>query len=896
MAAVTPAILSALAYGVKAITPNRRLARQLLRDFDRAQQALGRRTWPTASVLPYTTWLEALWEQRVDSSADTGATALLTTTQSSHLWRSIIDATQTVLLDPAGAATLSVDAWALIHGWGAGGESWRAWRRDDANADDPAIFAAWAEAYSRELQRSSALDAAQLPDILALDALRFNGHKLRAIFVGFIEYTPQQQRLIAALTAAGADIRSVESLPERIPAALRTTAASARDELVAALTWARDLTLKQPDSHIGVVIENMAQRRDEIVLLADELLCPELVLPEQLATRRPYEVSLGTTLSEVPLVLAALGLIALGEGQLSAGDAAALLRSPYLPDADGGRSGRAAIERDWLDSGQCDITLSDAIASAERRSPELAARWEVARGTLRKGPGASPREWADAWRTWLSGSGWPGSLKQDSVEHQAREAWEALLADFVRLGAVAPRLSRADALRTLRALAQERVFQPEGTDARIQVLGVLEGSGLDFDALWVAGLSANRWPPAPAPNPLLPLHWQRARSVPRATAEGELAYARALTSRFAMAAPTVVFSNATLADDLPLAPSALLLDYPERSAPAAAGRTWTHAIADSKRLESVADDRAPPLAAGATAPGGSHIVAAQSDCPFQAVARHRLAVEPWPLASAGLSQQERGMLLHATMAAFWNAMRNQAALAMLDATARAAQIEAAVKLGLAQLPAVRWRVLPAIVCAGEAQRIASLLDAWLPLELIRPAFAVAGTEVKATLELEQLRFRLRIDRVDALIEGGAVIVDYKSGSSERPKQWFDERPRASQLGLYALAQHAAQPETPVRAVAYAQLKPAAMEAVGVAADASAWPGLTELPAFDSFPDWKALESWWCTRLGALAQEIATGWAAVAPRRYPSPCRHCGLQSLCRIDSVQLADDKGRTDE
>src|SRR5436305_915767 len=72
MTLVTPAIFSALADGVTAITPNRRLARQLLRDFDRVQQASGRRTWPTASVLPYATWLESLWKQSAAATVDGG--------------------------------------------------------------------------------------------------------------------------------------------------------------------------------------------------------------------------------------------------------------------------------------------------------------------------------------------------------------------------------------------------------------------------------------------------------------------------------------------------------------------------------------------------------------------------------------------------------------------------------------------------------------------------------------------------------------------------------------------------------------------------------------------------------------------------------------------------------
>ncbi len=896
MTLVTPAIFSALAHGVTAITPNRRLARQLLRDFDRVQQASGRRTWPTASILPYATWLESLWKQYADAATYTGAMALLAPAQVLHLWRNVVDDAQMVLLDAAGAARLGAEAWTLVHGWGAGGESWRAWRGDEESVDDPSVFATWAEAYTRELRRSDAADGAQLADILALNSRRLDCASLRAMFVGFIELNPQQRRLIAALDAAGADIRSVDALPDRSPAALRTTAANAREELVAALSWARDLTLRQPDAHVGIVIENLAHRRDEILLLADEVLCPELALPEQLTTRRPYEVSLGTALSEVPLVMAALGLIALGEGQLAIGEAAALLRSPYLPDADSMRSGRALIERDWLGLGCRSVALADAIAAAQRRSPDLVTRWQVGRDALHKGASATPREWADAWRIWLSSSGWPGSLPLDSVEHQAREAWEALLADFVRIGSVTPRLGRSEALRTLRAIAQERVFQPEGTDAPIQVLGVLEGSGLEFDALWVAGLSADRWPAAPSPNPLLPLRWQRACNVPHASVESELAYARATTLRFAMAAPMVVFSNAALRDDLPLAPSALLLGYPQAPELAHVRPTWTRRVAGVGLLESVADDNAPPLADGAPAPGGSRIVAAQSDCPFQAFARHRLRVEPWPLPLTGLSQLERGTLLHATMAAFWGAIRDQATLASLDLVDRSAHIDAAIELGLKELPSARWRVLPAIVRAGETRRLAGLLDGWLPIELNRPAFTVNGTEVETSLDLERLRLRLRIDRIDTQSDGSAVIIDYKSGRGERPKQWFEERPRASQLGLYALVHGAAHADRPVRAVAYAQFKPDAIAAIGLAADASVWPGLIEVSGLDRFHDWEEVESWWRAHLGGLAREIATGWAAVAPRKSPSPCRHCGLQPLCRIDSVQIADDEDRSDE
>jgi probable DNA repair protein len=895
MASVTPALLAALAEGATAITPNRRLARYLLREFDQAQRTAGRHTWPTPSILPYPTWLETLWGHIAEAGHNSAAALLLAPWQSAHLWRRIVDASPVALLDPYGAAALAADAWSTVHGWGAGGESWRGWRRDADASDDPAIFAAWAEAYHGALHRIDALDIAQLPEALGANAHVTDAGQLRALLVGFVELTPQQQRLIAALQAAGADIRSLDSLPKRPNIASRTTAATPREELLAALAWAREQALAHAGATIGIVIESLAERRDEVIALAEDVLCPELVLPVHASSRRPFEVSLGIALAEVPLVSAALDLITLGEAWLAAGRAAMLLRSPYLPGAEDAWARRAAAERGWIDDGRREVTLADAITALEHWSPDLANRWQQAVAVLRTEHGASPREWVDAWRSWLDAAGWPGTRALDSAEHQARKAWEELLANFLRLGSIAPHFGRAAAVQTLRSLARERIFQPEGSFAPIQLLGVLEGSGLGFDALWVAGLSADRWPQAPSPNPLLPLEWQRARNMPRASAAGELAYARALTARFARAAPTVVFSSANCADDHPLSPSTLLLDYPLRALDSRAP-SWASSIACASQLESATDDFAPSLALGATAPGGSGIVTAQSDCPFQAVARHRLDAKPWPVAEAGFSATERGLLVHDMMAAFWLSVRDRTALAGLDHIALAAHIATAAGKALAEVRPARWRNLPAIVRDAEGRRLAVLLRAWIAVELERPPFAVHSVESKTALAIGELTFRLRLDRLDTLADGGFAIIDYKSGRADKPGRWFDPRPRSAQLGMYALAQRAAGPASPIRAVAYAQLRADDIAAVGLAADSEAWPGLAEVTALPRFADWAALERRWGESLAGLAKEIATGVATVTPRAQPSPCRNCGRQPLCRIESVRVADDADDGDD
>ncbi len=178
---------------------------------------------------------------------------------------------------------------------------------------------------------------------------------------------------------------------------------------------------------------------------------------------------------------------------------------------------------------------------------------------------------------------------------------------------------------------------------------------------------------------------------------------------------------------------------------------------------------------------------------------------------------------------------------------------------------------------------------------MRSPFAVRGVEATATVDLASLTFRIRSDRIDALADGGIAIVDFKTGRAERPAQWLDPRPRATQLGMYVLAERDAQPDIEVRAAAYAQLRPDAVTAVGLAADANAWPALTPVSAC-KLDGWQALEAWWRSQLGALASEIASGNAIVSPRQSPLACRTCCLQPLCRIQSVYNRVEQSLDDE
>ncbi len=890
---------NALATGAIVVTPNRRMARHLVALHDAAQLAAGRTAWPGARALPWDAWLQNLWQDALAAGVTGDLLRLQSPLHASHLWNRIVDAHAAPLVDARGAARLAADAWKLAHAWGGGGESWRGWAGTARNGDDdPASFARWADGYAAHLARVAAIDSAQLPDRLAAWAARVRAwHGAYIVLAGFVELSAQQLRLIAALGATGARIERLDTLPEVPGQTWCAAGITPRDEIVRALSWARAQALADPGATIGVAVLDLASRRAEVRALADDILCPALQWPGHEGAARPYNLSLGSALSDVPLVAAAADLIGLASAPLPLARAAALLRSPYVagpPDA-WMRSSR--LEADWLEQGRRTLSLAEITAALAAIDRSLASRWRHAHATQRLPASASPRQWAQAWRAWLDAAGWPGERTLSSTEHQARRAFDDTLAQFASLGSVAARLTRDDALAALREHLAAEVFQPQSSAAPIQILGVLEAAGIPFDALWIAGLAAETWPPPPRPNPLLPLSWQRERDVPRATAARELAYARALTAQFTRAAVEVVFSYAKNADDHPCSPSSLLPDrsLPDEAIAAPGAETAHRQFAVAPGQDQVVDDRAPALPAGSRAPGGARLIEAQSDCPFKAVAGCRLGVEPWPEPIDGLSPIERGMLLHATLAAFWRDVADQQTLAALGADALAVRIHSAVALALQTLPTARLRALSPLVAAGESTRLTRVVNAWIAAyERSRPPFHVHEIEVSAGLTLQGLAFRLRLDRVDALAGGGTAIIDYKSGRTTGPDAWFDPRPQAPQLALYALARRAAVPTQLVRAVAYAQLKPGEIRVQGLAADVGAWPGL-RLPASlnrAGLADWAAVLTRWTELIGGLAAEIAAGEAAVAPRDIRTTCKQCGRQALCRIGARRRDEESG----
>ena len=71
-------------------------------------------------------------------------------------------------------------------------------------------------------------------------------------------------------------------------------------------------------------------------------------------------------------------------------------------------------------------------------------------------------------------------------------------------------MSLRQALARLRDLLNDTPFEPEPAAPRSRSSTRATSAGMRFDALWVAGLDAERWPAPVNPDALIPLELQRA--------------------------------------------------------------------------------------------------------------------------------------------------------------------------------------------------------------------------------------------------------------------------------------------------------------------------------------------------------------------------------------------------
>jgi ATP-dependent helicase/nuclease subunit B len=823
---------------IAVVTPNRRLAQTLAREFDEAKIASGLTVWETEDILPFGAFVQRLYEDALYSDIAARLPLLLTSAQEQFVWEQIVGHSGLLSLETAAAQCR--EAWRLRHAWRIVAQ---------AGNEDAAAFNSWSASY--EDKTRGQIDSARLPDLVMELLDRLKKPEL-VVAYGFDIVPPQT---IAFLNKFQWVSCKAEPLQGSV---VRIAFASAKLELENAAAWAR-ARLEQGSMRIGVVVPELQQRREEVVRVFSRVMQPGYNLPGLEKTMLPFNLSLGQSLASYPLVGAALDLISFCFDEIEFNVASRLIRSPFLGGAEAEMTSRARLDARLRRTITARVTLPKLIANVAD-CPALRGLLEDVLSLVKESADQTPSGWARRFLALLDAAGFPGARALDSDEFQTHAKWHEVLGELARLQTVSQSMSFEEAFVALRRLCNDTLFQPESGNAPIQVLGILESAGLRFDCLWVSGLTDEAWPLAARANPFIPVALQKKAGIPEASAERSLELDRRRTAEWMVAAQEVVFSHAQKEADHNLSPSPLIRDIAPGEIALPDFPRYRDMLFAQRWLESIPYNDAPRVTEKVVR-GGTRVLADQAACPFRAYARWRLNAQALDEPATGLDAADRGRLLHALMRNIWTELKSSRNLHsdLEPVIARAAH-------GAVQEIGIEGRFADL-----ERIRLDKLAREWLELEKARSEFDISALEEKRTIAIAGLEFSGRIDRMDKLQSGGHALIDYKTGNAVSPKQWDPPRPDEPQLALYAVSAR-----EDIAAVAFAKLRPGDMKYMGFSRDEHAMPGVKHSR------NWKALFTLWRTEIESLGIAFATGDARVDPKNEFTTCRLCDLQTLCRV--------------
>lgn len=861
-----------LAAGRPVITPNHRLARRIKLAWGRRQQALGKYAWETPVVMSLDHWWQACYRQRRLAGDD--LPLLLSPLQERALWLQAVQGSANLaLLRPAVAAELAAEAYRNLLLWQI---DWREQAQQFSFGEDTRLFLDWADSFENAQKR---LQRSTLPALVGLLAERSACQSL--LLAEFDELPPLYDQ---ALHRQAEDIHHHRAGQGSASCRLQACE-SHRGELEAAARWARERHLQNNNCRVGILLPRLQAERRDMERVLQRVFDSDPRDPSSL----PVNFSAGVPLSECGPVSSALALLSLPLRELETGELACILHSRYRDAAERELEQRAwlALARDAVDP----VSPAALRRALDRAAGTVDTRSQLASLLLTAG---QPRElrsahpasgWAERFMSLLEAFGWPGAGPLDSLEYQQVEQFYSAMTSLVELEPLQGKLDYAAALVALEQACAGDVFQAQTPDAPIQVLGMLEAAGLQFDELWICGMGAVEWPPAPNPNPFIPRQLQRSAGMPHADANRELAYASRLLDHLRASTGSLTASYARLEDEIAVPPSALVAEFPaaEPLRDALWPGTWSDARAGAD-LEISASGNAPPVATEEAAGlrGGSAIIGDQAQCPFRAFAYHRLGAQPLPEPQPALTAAERGGILHEALQHLWQALEDSASLKAMDDSSRMAVVTMSADTAIESFRQGRGRFHAAALLELERHRLCELLERWLQVELQRADFVVSATEQRHEIRFGDLAITLRIDRVDTVADGQRLLIDYKSGDA-KPQQWLGKRPEDPQLPLYTQLLEPGE----VEGISFAVLRHSATEYRGLARTEQG-PGIaTDISgatakAGEEMEDWEALQAHWARLLGQLAQEFLDGHAPVEPLDPRKTCNFCGLEALCRI--------------
>ncbi len=625
----------------------------------------------------------------------------------------------------------------------------------------------------------------------------------------------------------------------------------AQEELAAAADWAAHELKIQPNQRIGILMPDLLNRLGETYRAINTALAAKNI-------NIPVNFSVGIPLSATPIIAGALELLSSIERDQPLSHWLRLIYSPYTAFELLSLQEKANLEQKLRKNSQFNFTLHQFLYEIEKITTSVNMRAVVdtfrslatakEKSASRKSTLFTFSECSERMQTILDKQNWPGTRTLSSLEYQQLNQWHCLMEQFRGLDNLGERVNLSKAVQVLTSMANDHIFHEQTPDSSLQVLGLLDASGLQFGKAWILGLDHKTFPQLPLINPLLPAYYQKKHRLPRSDATRELAIARSLLQGFHANTGSLICSYPLQRDEELSIESPLLRNIKPSNlfvSPKSLGYKAEFQVShQSAQSELYEQPKVPLKMSKEIIKGGAAILRNQFICPFNSFAIHRLGAKPIDPPHQGINQRQRGILIHEVLFKLWNQWKSSDKLNQLSDRELALEINESIDLtfssndrSMLYLRGSRYRKL-------EKLLINRLITAWLRKEKSREPFEVLELEQSYTVKFGELSLQLIVDRLD-LVGGKRLIIDYKTGAL-KTSGWNPEELKEPQLPLYVVACH----PNP-NGFAFAHLSPDAIRLVGES-DGLLSPELSEVE------EWHARILDWKAALDKLAYSFSSG--------------------------------------
>jgi probable DNA repair protein len=573
--------------------------------------------------------------------------------------------------------------------------------------------------------------------------------------------------------------------------------------------------------------------------------------------KKPYNISLGISLSDYPLIKHLISILRLSSqfqnGFVDTETLTKVVTSPYIKGAMIELNNRALLTNKIRQLSATRIktnkilSLCDGCPSLKEIFIKLNDANLTKKITLELS--------LDSMNSFLLIWGFTSDRNLSSSEYQIYEKYQVeslvlnKLSDFHQLTTL------DDALKILIEHMNAVIFQPQSGSANIYILGSLEAEGLFFDFAWVCSMTSSFLPGKIKMPLFIPPKTSVEYCLPGTSFELITKESEITLNNLQNLSKNLTFSYSTYSDSREqIATPYLLFEDPQQ-------------IEDPqvtpREMELIEDFIAPKIK-NLEIKKGVKTLQDQMGCEFKGFI-NRLNFQEINDSVIGISKLEQGNIIHNILERFFNEVSSSSELKELSETRLDELIETHSENALQEIPQSNFRI-------NEKVRVKKVIKQYIDLEKNREFFEVVGTESEAQVDIAGLKFSTRIDRMDRLKDGSKLIIDYKTGKNIGISKLINQPLEQAQLPIYAISNE-------VDGVAFATINSQDSKFKAITKNKNDLPMSSQ--SINRMPEWKKQVSDWKDELVQASQKFQNGHAEVLPSSHA--CDFCDYDLLCRVD-------------